>query len=310
MIDHVAHELAAARLHYGHGTDNPRDEAAWLVGNALQISPQDLAKHLRDRPNATEIEGIRALVEERIQTRKPLAYLLNEAWFAGRRFYVDERVLVPRSLTAEFIAERFQPWIAPHAVRRALDLCTGSGCIAIALAHAFPGARVDATDLSTDALAVARINIERHGLHDRVRLIHADLFKGIPRKRYDLIVTNPPYVGAREMRTLPREYRHEPAAALQSGQSGLDAVVSILAHAADHLTPHGILVAEVGNSAPLLARRFPSVPFVWLETASGDSSVFLLTAVQLGEHHDAFEAAWRRSGTKRRAAPGKRRGTA
>ncbi|UCF75312.1 MAG: 50S ribosomal protein L3 N(5)-glutamine methyltransferase, partial [Betaproteobacteria bacterium] len=212
MIDHVAHELAAARLHYGHGTDNPRDEAAWLVGNALQISPQDLAKHLRDRPNATEIEGIRALVEERIQTRKPLAYLLNEAWFAGRRFYVDERVLVPRSLTAEFIAERFQPWIAPHAVRRALDLCTGSGCIAIALAHAFPGARVDATDLSTDALAVARINIERHGLHDRVRLIHADLFKGIPRKRYDLIVTNPPYVGAREMRTLPREYRHEPAA--------------------------------------------------------------------------------------------------
>jgi ribosomal protein L3 glutamine methyltransferase len=275
-------------LYFGHGTDNALDEAAWLVGSALKLAPHELDEHLDEELTAAQRDAIRALAQARIATRRPLAYLLKEAWFAGLKFYVDERVIVPRSLTAEFIQEQFQPWIDPEQVHRILDLCTGSGCMAVALAYAFPRARVDAADISRDALAVARINVENHGMGERVRPIRSDLFGALKNERYDLIVTNPPYVARAEMETLPLEYRHEPAQALESGGEGLDAVIRILARAPEHLTPGGILVAEVGNSGGALQEKFPAVPFTWLTTSSGDESVFLLAAEQLKAHHAAF----------------------
>lgn len=300
-------QLDAARLHFGHGTERAHDEAAWLVGSALGLEPAELAAHLRDQVTRAQRDKIHDLIATRVRSRTPAAYLLKEAWFAGRKFYVDERVLIPRSLTGEFILERFAPWLEPRQVRRALDLCTGSGCIAIALAHAFPAARIDATDISADALAVARINVVRHKLARRVRLIASDLFDALKGERYDLIVTNPPYVAAAEMRELPEEYQHEPALALVSGKSGLNAIRRILAAAADHLTPHGVLVAEVGNSAGTLQRRFPRVPFTWLVTAAGDDSVFLLTADQLARHRPAPRAAAARRAGKQRASRSRRR---
>lgn len=283
-------QLDNARLYFGHGTDNALDEAAWLVGGALGIAPCDLDDHVENEPDAVGRERIGALVSERIATRKPLAYLLHEAWFAGEKYYVDERVLVPRSLIGEFVLERFEPWVRPDRVTRALDLCTGSGCIAIALAHAFPAARVDASDISTDALAVARINVADHGLNDRVRLIETDLFGGLAGERYDLIVTNPPYVAPEEMGELPEEYCREPELALVSGTDGLAAITRILAEAAAHLAPWGVLVAEVGNSCAALAAAFPEVPFLWLTTSTGDESVFLLSADELGRYREQFEA--------------------
>lgn len=281
-------QLKPAKLYYGHGTETARDEAAWLVGHATGHAPTDLETHLADIPGAAATEKIRALVEARITTRQPLAYLLNEAWFAGLKFYVDARVLVPRSITGEYIRERFVPWLQPGNVQRALDLCTGSGCIAIALAHAFPQARVDASDISDDALAVARINVEQHGLRERVKLIKSNLFEALGGVRYDLIVTNPPYVSRKDMAALPAEYRHEPRLALAAGEHGLDVIVKILAQAADCLTPGGIFVAEVGNSHAALARAFPDVPFLWLTSETGDDSVFLLTAAQLAQHRARF----------------------
>lgn len=276
--------LAAARLHFGHGTDNALDEAAWLVSGALRIPPADLARHHDDMLSADARARLQTLVAQRVRSRKPAAYLLNEAWFAGLRFYVDARVIVPRSLTGEFIRERFAPWVDPARVRRILDLGTGSGCMAIACARAFPAARVDAADISSDALAVARVNVDYYGLHRRVQLIQSDLFSALAGRRYDIIVTNPPYVGRAEMKRLPKEYRHEPQLALESGATGLDALTRILRDAADHLEPAGILVAEVGNSNAALQKKFPCLPFLWLATASGDDSVFLLTAQQLAEY--------------------------
>ena len=284
----VERRFRRAKLHYGHGTANARDEAAWLVGHALRTAPSRLASRLTRPVTKTQTKKIEALAAERIVTRKPLAYLLQEAWFAGLKFHVDERVIVPRSLTGEFIQEHFQPWIEINRVRQILDLCTGSGCMAIACALAFPRARVDAADISDDALAVARRNVEKHGLRKRVRLIRSDLFGALRGKRYDLIVTNPPYVGHAEMETLPPEYRHEPGLALASGEHGLDAITRILAQAPQHLAPGGILVAEVGNSAAKLQEKYPSVPFMWLATTQGDESVFLMTAEELARHRRAF----------------------
>jgi ribosomal protein L3 glutamine methyltransferase len=284
----VARRFQRARLYFGHGTETAQDEAAWLVGHALGIAPDRLAGRLNKPVPPAALKKIDALATARIKTRQPLAYLLKEAWFAGREFYVDERVIVPRSLTGEFIAEQFQPWIDPKRVRRILDLCTGSGCMAIACAQAFPKARVDAADLSGEALAVARINVKHHRLGRRVRLVRSDLFQALKGRRYDVIVTNPPYVARAEMKTLPREYSHEPELALVSGRHGLDAIVRILADAPRHLNPGGILVGEVGNSASILQRKFPSVPFVWLTTSTGDESVFLLTAEELEQHQKEF----------------------
>lgn len=287
----LARRFRHARLYFGHGTETAQDEAAWLVGHVLRVAPDRLAGRLNKPIPPAAQKKIDVLATARIRTRRPLAYLLKEAWFAGREFYVDERVIVPRSLTGEFIAEQFQPWIDANRVRRILDLCTGSGCMAIACALAFPKARVDAADISTEALAVARINVKRHRLGRRVVLRQADLFKSLEGRKYDIIVTNPPYVARAEMKTLPREYRHEPELALVSGPQGLDAITRILADAGKHLNPGGILVGEVGNSAEALQRKFPAVPFVWLTTSSGDESVFLLTAEELARQRLAFSAS-------------------
>jgi ribosomal protein L3 glutamine methyltransferase len=273
--------LGAAGLYFGHGTDNALDEAAWLVAAAIAVSPSKLAKHHRRTITPTERARLEEFVEQRVATRKPAAYLLHEAWFAGLPFYVDERVIVPRSLTGEFIQKRFAPWIDTGHVRRILDLCTGSGCMAIACARAFPTAQVDAVDISNDALAVARINVERHKLANRVRLLRSDLFSNLVGRRYDIIVTNPPYVGRAEMKTLPAEYRHEPRLALESGTRGLHATTRILRDAAEFLEPHGVLIAEVGNSKEALQQKFPDLKFRWLRTTSGDDSVLLLTSKQL-----------------------------
>ena len=274
-------QLREAGVTFGHGTDNALDESAWLVGSAIGVAPADLESQL-DRPlSASHLADARHIIEMRIGTRKPAAYLLREAWFAGLRFYVDERVIVPRSLIGEFIVEEFQPWIDGGRVHRALDLCTGSGCIAVAIARAFPQAQVDAADISAEALEVARINIGAHGLEARVRPIQSDLFCALGGERYDLIVSNPPYVAAGELASLPAEYRHEPELALASGADGLEAVARILAQAEDHLTSGGILVVEVGNSREALELRFPLVPFLWLTTRSGDESVFLMDQAEL-----------------------------
>jgi ribosomal protein L3 glutamine methyltransferase len=283
--------MEEAGLYFGHGTDNALDEAAWLAAAALHVPHEELDARADDALTAAQLASLEALLQQRIGTRKPLAYLLHEAWFAGRRFYVDERVIVPRSHLGEFIRDQFQPWLEPQRVQRALDLCTGSGCIAVALAEAFPQATVDAADIAADALAVARINIDAHGLARRVRLMQSDLFAALPGERYDLIVTNPPYVDAADMAELPTEYRHEPVIALASGEHGLDAIIHILAQAPAHLTAHGLLAAEVGNSCTALQAAFPSVPFTWLTTATGDESVFVLSAEELTRHHDAFVAA-------------------
>lgn len=287
-IKSTARAFERAGLYFGHGTDNALDEAAWLVGAALGLDPDALNGHLNDRVDAAHADIIRGLAGVRIDTRQPLAYLLHEAWFAGLKFYVDERVLVPRSLTAEFILERFEPWVKSEKVKRILDLCTGSGCMAIACAFSFPEARVDAADISPEALAVARLNIDQHGLSQRVRPVESDVFSALRDERYDIIVSNPPYVDAADVASLPKEYRHEPMLALAAGKHGLDVVARLLREAASHLSNGGILVVEVGNSREHVERAWPNVPFVWLTTSAGDESVFLLTVEELRHHAGDF----------------------
>lgn len=277
----VERRLQRARLFYGHGSDNARDEAAALVFHAMGLSHDDAPRALRRRSNAVQRERIDALTAERIGRRVPLAYLTHEAWFAGLPFYVDERVLVPRSPIAELIERRFAPWIGARRVRDIVDVGTGSGCIALACAKAFPRARVDGVDIDPAALEVAAINRRRLRLTRRVRLVESDHFTALSRRSYDIIVSNPPYVGAREMRGLPREYRHEPRHALESGRDGLDSVATILRAAGRHLKPLGLLVCEVGNTERLLARAYPKVPFTWLDFERGGGGVFVLTREQL-----------------------------
>ncbi len=281
LIDRVADDFGRAGLHFGHGTDNAVDEAAWLVGHHAGIEPVDLEDHLDDGVSPDAAKRIGETARARIQSRRPLAYLLHEAWFAGLKFFVDERVIVPRSLTAEFILERFEPWIDPGHVNFILDLCTGGGCMAIACAQVFPQARIDAVDLSPEALEVARINVEQHGLRERVRLVWSDLFERLEGRRYDIIVSNPPYVDAADIAGMPAEFRHEPSLALAAGPQGLQVVRRILSAARQHLTDSGILVVELGNSRTALERAYPDIPFTWLITLDGDESVFLLTAAQL-----------------------------
>lgn len=273
--------MKRARVFYGHGTDNARDEAAALVFHAMGLTHDDAPRALRRRSNVAQRARIDQLLARRIEERLPLAYLTHEAWFAGLPFYVDERVLVPRSPIAELIERRFEPWIDARRVRDIVDIGTGSGCIALACAKAFPRARVDAADIDPAALEVAAINRRRLRLTRRVRLVESDHFAALSRRSYDIIVSNPPYVGAREMRGLPREYRHEPRHALESGRDGLDSVATILHAAARHLKPLGLLVCEVGNTERLLARAFPEVPFTWLDFERGGGGVFVLTREQL-----------------------------
>ncbi len=275
-------------VYFGHGTDNALDEAAYLVSYSMQLPPDFGDTELAQRPTAEQKQQLAQLLGQRIVSRKPAAYLTHEAWFAGLKFYVDERVLIPRSPFAELISERFYPWVEPDAVKSVLDLCTGSGCIAIAMAMAMPGAKVDATDISTDALAVARINVDNYQLESRVSLIESDLFAGLAGRTYDLIVSNPPYVDARDMAALPDEYRHEPALGLAAGAQGLDCVLPMLRDAADHLNPGGVMIVEVGNSAEVLTELLPQVPFTWLEFEFGGHGVFLLDAEQLAAFHPDF----------------------
>ncbi len=268
-------------LWFGHGTDNAFDEAAELVFFGAGLRHEDAADVYSQQLGAGERATILALFERRIAERIPAAYLTHRMWFAGHEFYVDERVLVPRSPIAELIDAQFQPWIAPGKLRRILDIGTGSGCIAIASALAVPAAQVDATDISEAALAVTAINIDKHGVQSRVRAIRSDVFDALAGERYDVIVSNPPYVGDAEMAGLPAEYRHEPATGLHSGVDGLDVVRRILEGAAAHLEPHGVLIVEVGNSETALVEAFPQAPFTWLTFERGGGGVFLLTAEQL-----------------------------
>ena len=284
LIERGARRLSRARVFFGHGTDNARDEAAALVLHALRLPHDAAAAHYRRRVQAAAAARAMALISRRIQERIPAAYLTGVSGFAGLRFRVDARVLVPRSPIAELIERRFEPWIAPGRVRRVLDVGTGSGCIAIATARAFPRARVDAVDVSPEALAVARANVRWHRLARRVRLVRSDHFSALKRSTYDIIVTNPPYVGARELNRLPPEYRHEPRVALAAGRTGLDSVRVILREAARHLRSRGLLVVEVGNSEHALRRAFPRLPFMWLEFERGGGGVFLLTREELEAH--------------------------
>lgn len=278
-----------AGLVYGHGTDNSLDEAASLVLHALDISYDQPDAVLDKEVSETDYAHVVGLLEQRVNTRKPAAYLMDEAWFAGMPFYVDERVLVPRSPIAELIAAQFSPWIDPERVTRILDMGTGSGCIAIACAAAFPGAQVDATDISRDALDVARINTARHGVDGRVNLIESDIFSALGGRSYDIIVSNPPYVPREEVSQLAEEYRHEPASGLIAGEDGLDIVVQILKDAARYLASDGILVVEVGYTHAALQAQYPEVPFIWLEFENGGAGVCLLEATRLVQYQETFD---------------------
>ena len=291
LIHWGAQLFEAGGLVFRHGTDNALDESAGLVLYVLGIgydqpdSALDTVVAPADKVRVTE------LLQQRVTTRKPAAYLINTAWFAGLPFYVDERVLVPRSPIAELVEAQFAPWIAPDSVRQVLDLCTGSGCIGIACAYAFPDAQVMASDLSADALDVARENVQSHGLEARVKLCESDLFSAVDERRYDIIVSNPPYVAREECAALDAEFRHEPEIGLVAGADGLDMVVDILREATNYLDEDGILVVEVGYSSEALIDLFPAVPFTWLEFELGGEGVFLLDYSQLAGHHKEFAAA-------------------
>ena len=283
-----ASRMNQAGLHFGHGTADAIDEASALVLHGLNLPPDLPEEYLQSALTPAEKLTVLELLERRIRERKPAAYITREAWFMGLPFYVDERVLVPRSPIAELVEQRFAPWLNPEAVERVLDLCTGSGCIGIACAEAFPDALIDLVDVSAEALEVAHENVMRHALEKRCEIIQSDLFTALDGRQYDLIVTNPPYVSVAQWRLLPEEYRHEPRLGLEAGEQGLDVVTDILGQAADFLTHNGVLVMEVGNSAPALNRTFPDAPFVWLDFERGGEGVLLITAEDLRGSRDAF----------------------
>jgi ribosomal protein L3 glutamine methyltransferase len=281
LIDRGSRRLQRAGVFFGHGTDNAWDDAATLVWHALRLPDNPTPRVYQRKVNEAGQREVAALVDRRINERIPAVYLTGRTWFAGLPFKVDPRVLIPRSPIAELIEQRFAPWVDATRVQRILDIGTGSGCIAIACARAFPRARVDAVDISAEALAVAGDNVRRHRLGRRVRLALSDHFSALGRETYDIIVSNPPYVGASELAALPPEYGHEPRQALAAGRSGLDSVRVILSEAGRHLRPGGVLIVEVGNTEGAVRRAYPRLPFTWLEFERGGGGVFLLPAEAL-----------------------------
>ena len=280
LVNHGVRRFTQARLAFGHGLANARDEAIYLTLHTLKL-PLDVLPAAR-KVSDTDAARVQALFERRVRERKPAAYLTQEAWLGNQRFYVDERVIVPRSYIAELLFDTDSLLLpAKGAVHTALDLCTGSGCLAILLAKRYRSAAVDATDLSPQALEVAAINVKKHRLQKRVNLLISNSFLNLKRRRYDLIISNPPYVRSAVMRTLPREYKTEPAMALAAGSDGLDILRVILAAAARHLNPRGVLVVECGHARARVERTWPRLPFLWAETAGGDDCVFALTREEL-----------------------------
>jgi ribosomal protein L3 glutamine methyltransferase len=277
LLRYAVSRFNEAGLFFGHGSDNAWDEAVYLLLHTLHLPLDRLEPFLDARLTAPERDSVLKVIDRRVTERLPAAYLTHEAWLGEHRFYVDERVIVPRSFIAELLSEQLEPWLDnPYAVTRAIDVCTGSGCLAILTALAFPNARVDAVDLSPDALAVARRNVADYGMEDQVRLIHSDLMAGVAGERYDLIISNPPYVNAESMATLPEEYRREPEMALAGGEDGLDLVRILLRQAKEQLNPGGLMVVEIGHNRQALEAAFPQTPFTWLETSAGNEFVFLL----------------------------------
>ena len=283
LLRHAVTRFNTEGLFFGHGSSNAYDEAAYLLLHTLKLPIDKLEPFLDARLLPDEISALLKVIERRAVDRVPAAYITSEAWLGDFSFYVDERVIVPRSFIAELIPEQFQPWVqAPWAVSDVLELCTGSGCLAILMADAFPNARIDAVDLSTDALDVARRNVDDYQLQDRITLIESDLYAKLPKgKKYDLIVTNPPYVNSESMRSLPAEYRAEPQMALAGGDDGMDLVRTIVTGAKARLNPGGVLVVEIGNEFAYAEAAFADLELTWLSTSAGDEQVFLLTADQL-----------------------------
>ena len=281
-------QLQEARLFFGHGAGDPATEALWIAAHVLRFSFERQDDFSRATISVAQRREADRVLEERIRSRRPLAYILGEAWLAGLRFRVDERVIVPRSFIAETLENGVRAWL-PGPVANALDLCTGSGCLAIILAKHFRRAHVDAADISEPALEVARMNVRDHRLARRVRTVRSDLFQGLRRKRYDLIVSNPPYVKAASMRTLPAEYRYEPELSLAGGKDGLDLIRRILNDAPLHLKPEGVLVCEIGHNRRALEKAFPTHPFIWLSTESGSDEVFLINREGLSVQRSRFQ---------------------
>ena len=281
LIQRTEKQFSEANLFYGHGTDNALDEAFYLVmvgtGLAFDCNEEELEKTIP----ADVLNKIERLIDRRINQHIPVAYLVNRAWFAGYEFYVDEHVLIPRSPFAELITSEFLPWLKPANVKSILDIGTGSGCIAIACAHMFPEAKVDAVDIDAAAINVANKNVSLHALEDRVRIIRSNLYQQLKNKKYDLIVSNPPYVGNAEMQTLPEEYKHEPVHALEADKNGLDIVERILKQSKHFLNDDGVLFVEVGNSMEAVMEAFPSYPLTWLEFEQGGDGLFLISKSEL-----------------------------
>ncbi|MES1982193.1 MAG: 50S ribosomal protein L3 N(5)-glutamine methyltransferase [Pseudomonadota bacterium] len=271
-----------AQLSFGHGSANAYDEAAYLILHTLHLPLDTLAPFLDARLTPHEKNALLTLLGQRVETRIPAAYLTHEAWLGNFRFYVDPRVIVPRSFIAELLQDQLVPWVAdPEDIKSVLDMCTGSGCLAILAAHAFPHATVDAVDISADALAVAQRNVSDYHMAERIHLIESDLYTGLQGKQYDLIISNPPYVNADSMHTLPQEYQHEPQLALASGGDGLDATRRLIEQAAAHLSPEGMLIVEIGHNRAALEAAYPDLPFIWIEVSAGDGFVFMLRRADL-----------------------------
>jgi ribosomal protein L3 glutamine methyltransferase len=282
LLRFAVSQFNKAGLFFGHGSATAFDEAVYLVLSTLHLPLDQLEPFLDAHLTPAEKTQVLHMIERRVIEKKPAAYLTNEAWLGDYRFYIDERVIVPRSFIAELLQTQLVPWINdPDELHSALDLCTGSGCLAILLAHAFNNVRIDAVDISTNALEVALRNVTDYSLQEKIRLVQSDLFSSLSEQRYDLIISNPPYVNAESMANLPKEYRHEPQIALASGDDGLDATRVILHQAANHLNEQGILIVEIGHNRKLLEQAFPRTPFTWLETSAGDEFVFLLKRSQL-----------------------------